>query len=244
MSSVSRLGLLVLSIGAFGCAAAPKSAAPPPPPGAVVAIPAEKKAETEATRGDEKKKADEAEEADKGNLWGDTIGDSFGAGGLGLAGVGEGGGGRGEGIGIGSAGTIGHGAGTGTGQGYGSGSGRMGGAHKSSTGKVSAATATTVGTGLPPEVIQRIVRSRIAKIRYCYEKALERSATLSGKVAVKFTIDAAGAVTAATASDTTIADAEMVSCVVAAVRTLSFPQPDSGSPIVVTYPFNFAPADP
>ena len=37
------------------------------------------------------------------NLWGDEIGDSFGAGGLGLSGVGEGGGGRGEGIGHGQA---------------------------------------------------------------------------------------------------------------------------------------------
>lgn len=46
-------------------------------------------------------------------LWGDEIGESFGAGGLGLSGVGEGGGGRGEGIGLGSIGTIGHGAGSG-----------------------------------------------------------------------------------------------------------------------------------
>jgi hypothetical protein len=46
-------------------------------------------------------------------IWGDRIGDSFGAGGLGLSGVGEGGGGRGEGIGLGSVGTIGHGMGTG-----------------------------------------------------------------------------------------------------------------------------------
>lgn len=47
-------------------------------------------------------------------IWGDHIGDSFGAGGLGLSGIGEGGGGRGEGIGLGSIGTIGHGAGVGS----------------------------------------------------------------------------------------------------------------------------------
>ena len=66
----------------------------------------------------------------RGNMWGDTIGDSFGAGGLGLSGIGEGGGGRGEGIGLGNIGTIGHGAGTGTGQGFGNGHGRLGGAHQ------------------------------------------------------------------------------------------------------------------
>jgi hypothetical protein len=46
-------------------------------------------------------------------LWGDQLGDSYGAAGMGLSGTGEGGGGRGEGIGLGRIGTIGHGAGTG-----------------------------------------------------------------------------------------------------------------------------------
>jgi len=40
--------------------------------------------------------------AARGNMWGGSIGDAFGAGGLGLSGVGEGGGGRGEGIGLGA----------------------------------------------------------------------------------------------------------------------------------------------
>ena len=65
----------------------------------------------------------------RGNMWGDEIGDAFGAGGLGLSGIGEGGGGRGEGIGLGNIGTLGHGAGTGTGQGFGAGHGRLGGSH-------------------------------------------------------------------------------------------------------------------
>lgn len=46
-------------------------------------------------------------------MWGDSIGEAFGAGGLGLRGIGEGGGGYGEGIGLGSVGTIGHGSGSG-----------------------------------------------------------------------------------------------------------------------------------
>lgn len=47
----------------------------------------------------------------RGSLWGDSIGDAFGAGGLGLTGIGEGGGGKASGVGLGSVGTIGHGAG-------------------------------------------------------------------------------------------------------------------------------------
>lgn len=48
------------------------------------------------------------------SYWSDTIGDSFGAGGLGLSGTGEGGGGYGSGIGLGRIGTVGHGRGIGS----------------------------------------------------------------------------------------------------------------------------------
>ena len=47
-------------------------------------------------------------------IWGDQIGESFGAGGLGLTGVDQGGGGSGEGFGYGRVGTVGHGAGVGS----------------------------------------------------------------------------------------------------------------------------------
>jgi Ca-activated chloride channel family protein len=78
----------------------------------------------------------------RGNTWGDSIGDSFGAGGLGLSGVGEGGAGRGEGIGLGSIGTLGHGAEPGTGQGFGAGHGRLGGAHRPAPAQIKAGVVT------------------------------------------------------------------------------------------------------
>ncbi len=46
-------------------------------------------------------------------IYGEQIGEAYGAGGLGLVGIGEGGGGHGEGIGLGNVGTLGHGAGVG-----------------------------------------------------------------------------------------------------------------------------------
>jgi len=127
----------------------------------------------------------------RGNMWGDSIGDSFGAGGLGLSGIGEGGGGRGEGIGLGSIGTIGHGAGTGTGQGFGSGHGRLGGSHSTRAPQVRMG-ATTVNGRLPPEVIQRIVRQNFGRFRLCYEDGLRKNPTLQGRVAIKFVIDRGG----------------------------------------------------
>ena len=176
----------------------------------------------------------------RGNMWGDTIGDSFGAGGLGLAGD-AGGGGRGEGIGLGNIGTIGHGSGTGTGSGYGRGSGGLGGAH-AHTPKVRQGT-TTVNGRLPPEVIQRIVRQNFGRFRLCYEQGLLKDPKLTGTVATKFVIATDGSVSsAARDASTTMPDAAVVSCITRAFSSLSFPQPEGGI-VTVVYPVIFEPGD-
>jgi hypothetical protein len=177
----------------------------------------------------------------RGNMWGDTIGDSFGAGGLGLSGVGEGGGGRGEGIGLGNIGTIGHGAGTGTGQGFGNGHGRLGGAHQTRSPSLRQG-ATQVNGRLPPEVIQRIVRQNFGRFRLCYENGLRTNPNLQGRVAVKFVIDRSGAVSTASDGGSDLPDASVVSCVVRGFGNLSFPQPEGGI-VTVVYPVIFSPGD-
>jgi hypothetical protein len=174
-----------------------------------------------------------------GNMWGDEIGDAYGAGGLGLSGIGEGGGGRGEGIGLGSIGTIGHGAGTGTGQGFGAGHGRLGGSHKTSAPKVRMG-ATTVSGRLPKEVIQRIVRQNYGRFRLCYEKGLGANPSLEGRVSVRFVINRNGSVSNVSNGGSSIPDAGVVNCVVRAFYGLSFPKPEGGI-VTVTYPIMFAP---
>lgn len=238
---IAHVQSLLITACLFGCSAMP--AAPPisgggtPPPGAppVASVAAPSPKDTEKTASAEA----------TGNMWGDKIGDSFGQGGLGLTGTGKGGGGTGEGtIGLGGVGTLGHGAGTGSGQGYGSGAGRLGGSERSGArGSVAGATATTTGSGLAPEGIQRVIKRHVAKIRFCYEKAMDRAPALSGKIAVSFTIDGQGGVASVKASDTTIADAEMVTCVLDAVKSMAFPTPDGGGAVNVVYPFVFSPAD-
>lgn len=176
----------------------------------------------------------------RGNMWGDSVGDSFGAGGLGLTGVGEGGGGRGEGIGLGSIGTLGHGAGTGQGQGFGSGHGRLGGAHASS-GPTLRGGIVEGGGRLPPEVIQRIVRQSFGRYRLCYEQGLRVNPTLAGRVDVRFIVDRSGSVSATTTSGT-FPDASVASCIARSFRNLSFPQPDGGV-VTVTYGITMQPPD-
>jgi outer membrane biosynthesis protein TonB len=175
----------------------------------------------------------------RGNMWGDEIGDAFGAGGLGLSGIGEGGGGRGEGIGLGSIGTLGHGAGTGTGQGFGSGHGRLGGSHKTRAPKVRMG-ATTVSGRLPPEVIQRIVRQNYGRFRMCFEQGLARNPNLEGRVSVRFVIGRDGSVSNVANGGSDLPDSGVVNCVVRAYYGLSFPQPEGGI-VTVVYPIMFSP---
>ena len=176
----------------------------------------------------------------RGNMWGDSIGESFGAGGLGLSGIGEGGGGRGEGIGLGSIGTIGHGAGTGTGQGFGSGHGRLGRSHRARPPQVRMG-ATSVSGRLPPEVIQRIVRQNFGRFRLCYENGLRNNPNLQGRVVVRFVIGRDGRVSNVGGGGD-LPDGGVVSCVTRAFYGLSFPQPEGGI-VTVSYPIVFTPGD-
>lgn len=178
----------------------------------------------------------------KGNMWGDSIGDAFGVGGLGLVGTGAGGGGTGQGtIGLGGLGSIGHGAGTGTGQGYGSGAGRLGGTHRSAPPKVRVG-ASSVSGRLPPEVIQRVVRRNFGQYRYCYEKGLAKNPTLTGRVSVRFVIGKDGATTQVSSAGSDLPSKEVVDCVLKAFERLSYPAPEGGV-VVVVYPLMFEPGD-
>ena len=179
----------------------------------------------------------------EGNMWGDQIGASHGASGLGLSGIGEGGGGRGEGIGLGYMGYIGHGSGTGDGQGFGPGGGhsfgRVGQRHKPGSPRLRAGGETAVAGRLPPEVIQRIIRSNYGRFRGCYESALRTNPNLQGRIAVSFMIGRSGTVQAVSGGGD-LPDGGVISCVTQAFYGLSFPAPEGGV-VRVTYPILFSP---
>jgi hypothetical protein len=177
-----------------------------------------------------------------GGLVGSDAGDAFGSGGLGLAGSGLGGGGTGEGIGLGTVGVLGHGNGTGSGAGYGSGGGRLGGApHKVARVRTEAMTASP--GGLPPEVVRRIVRQSIAKITACYDAGLATNPALAGRVSIELVISKTGAVSSTRVGSSTLPDAKVATCVAGVISKLSFPAPEGGSIVKVSYPFVFAPND-
>jgi TonB family protein len=171
-----------------------------------------------------------------GALMGDQIGSNFGFGGLGLRGTGRGGGGTGEGtIGLGNIGTIGHGAGGGSGSGYGSGAGGFRG-RDAKVPRIRSGTADVHGS-LSKEVIRRIIGRHINEVRFCYEQELNSRPDLQGRVAVKFMISPSGTVQTAAVATSDLGNAKVEQCIAQAVRRWTFPAPDGGGIVVVTYPF-------
>jgi TonB family protein len=95
---------------------------------------------------------------------------------------------------------------------------------------------------LPRETIQRVVRRNIEQIKRCYQRELQVSPALTGRVTVKFVIAPSGAVQEATIRDSNLGRPEVESCITRAVRRWRFPRPEGGGMVVVSYPFVFTPA--
>jgi hypothetical protein len=94
--------------------------------------------------------------------------------------------------------------------------------------------------GLTAEEINRVVRARAGVFRACYQKELNRTPGIGGKLVVRFKIDGAGVVqNAAIAGGSTLANEGVASCVTSNVMRLRFPA--KGGAANVTYPFVFSP---
>jgi TonB family protein len=178
-----------------------------------------------------------------GNLVGTQIGEAAGAGGLSSLGTGSGGGGTGEHtLGSGHLETIGRwgGAGGGNRPGYGRGLGGLV-AHHTTTPDVLVASASVRGA-LDKEIVRRIIRRHINEVKFCYEEELVKKPALSGRLLVQFMISGTGQVISSVLQSSTMGNAKVESCTVQAVRRWSFPQPQGGGMVTVSYPFVLAPA--
>ena len=97
----------------------------------------------------------------------------------------------------------------------------------------------TVDEGLSKDEVARVIHSHISEIRFCYESALLRDASLAGKVLIDFKISPSGIVQTGNVSETTITDRQVGSCLVGKLKSWKFPQPLGGVIVAVSYPFNF-----
>lgn len=96
---------------------------------------------------------------------------------------------------------------------------------------------------IAPDLIQKVVRANFDPLRTCYESGLKRNRDLQGRVAVKFVIDTEGRVVSAVDAGSDMPDREVIQCIVAEYRKLTFPKPEGGGIVTVIYPIVFNPAD-
>jgi hypothetical protein len=94
--------------------------------------------------------------------------------------------------------------------------------------------------GYTEDEINRVVKRSAGMFRACYQKELNRTPGIGGKIVVRFKIGADGAViTASPAGGTTLANEAVKECVARNVNRLKFPP--KGAVANVTYPFLFSP---
>ena len=98
-----------------------------------------------------------------------------------------------------------------------------------------------VGMGnVPREAIAQAVRAAKNQVRFCYERELQKTPTLEGKVTVEFVIGTNGQVSSAKdASAAPFPSAKVTECLLGVVRKLKFPRPVGGGVVTVRYPFVF-----
>ena len=108
--------------------------------------------------------------------------------------------------------------------------------------KVTPGSAEIKGS-LDKTVIQRVIRRHVNRIRHCYEKNLQVSPSLAGKITVRMVIGIDGKVTSAEAAEDTLGWPETTKCVLLAIRRIRFPKPEGGGIVIVVYPFVFNTAE-
>ncbi len=167
-----------------------------------------------------------------GGLRGTKMGDAGGAGGLGMKN--NGGGGGGSSLGIGG---LGNGTGRGTG---GMGDVDLGGRGRSKF-KVTPGRTVTKGC-LSQQVVGRVISRSNSRIKFCYEKALQRNPNLGGKVTAGWIVGPTGSVLRANVTQSTIGDAQVEQCIVRVIEQMKFPPCAGGGTAEVTYPWLFKPS--
>ena len=93
---------------------------------------------------------------------------------------------------------------------------------------------------LSREEIQRVVKRHMSQIKYCYEKELTKNPNLNGKIVGAWTIAGTGLVESANASQNTMGNDTVGTCVTRIIKRMRFPRPKGGGKVFVNYPFVFS----
>ena len=95
---------------------------------------------------------------------------------------------------------------------------------------------------LTPAAVERVIRHHLDDIECCYGTELTNQPDLSGRVTIQFTIAASGAILASVVQSSTINNPHTEICIAQVLRRWAFPKPQGGGIVIVSYPFDLAPA--
>jgi hypothetical protein len=98
----------------------------------------------------------------------------------------------------------------------------------------------SVRGSLDKNVVRRVVRQRVSALRVCYTQNTQGRAPQKDTLDVRFVIDKTGKVVSAVKRGGTVPES-VTRCALSALRTRTFPKPESGGIVVVDYSFEFGP---
>ncbi len=103
---------------------------------------------------------------------------------------------------------------------------------------------------LDPEYVQKHIQEDFLPLaKECYEAALERDASIAGRLVLSFSIvgdDAVGGIVEAVEStkDSNISEKELVYCIRESMLSMTFEPPENGGTVSVVFPFVLNPGGP
>ncbi|MBW1877125.1 MAG: AgmX/PglI C-terminal domain-containing protein [Deltaproteobacteria bacterium] len=90
-------------------------------------------------------------------------------------------------------------------------------------------------------VVDEVAKTHLSRIRYCYQRMLQRDPTLAGKVTMRFTIARDGSVSTANTKFSNLDNPEVQACLNERFLRMQFPKPKGCDTVIVSYPFLFSP---
>ena len=86
-------------------------------------------------------------------------------------------------------------------------------------------------------VIRRVIQDHLDEVRSCYQRQLQQTPDLQGRLSTQFVIAPTGLVQMAAISQSDLGSPPVEVCISQAVQGWTFPAPAGGSIVVVNYPF-------
>lgn len=87
-----------------------------------------------------------------------------------------------------------------------------------------------------PNVVRRVVRFNLPRVRWCYERALAAAPDLTGRIELRLSITSTGDVEDSAVELGKLDAPELAECIVSGTSKWRFPKHDHDGPVSIRYP--------